>query len=239
MKWTEPIKVNSHDTDYNGVLRASGVLKYMQEAANMQLHELGPSNDELMEQGQTFFLSRIGFLTYEPIAAYEELRAQSWAGKSRGFSFNRFYRIYRGDIVVAEGVSVWALLDMNTHHPLRVDSYHANFEIDETLALDLPAHFRMPKPTEEMERVGSYTVLYDDLDKNMHMNNTRYPDMLLSTQDMRGKYAQSLVINYVNEAPLGEVLSIYSCCDGDTLYLKSVRRDGKTNAEAQLKLKDL
>ena len=51
MKWSEPIKVNSHDTDYNGVLRAGGVLKYMQEAANMQLHELGPSNDELMEKG--------------------------------------------------------------------------------------------------------------------------------------------------------------------------------------------
>lgn len=239
MKWSEPIKVNSHDTDFNGVLRAGGVLKYMQEAANMQLHELGPSNDELMEKGQTFFLSRIGFVTYEPIPAYAKLTAQSWAGESRGFSFNRFFRLYSGDRIVAEGSSVWALLNMETHRPLRVEEYHANFDIDETLSLPLPARLHIPKPLEEMEPIGSYTVHYDDLDKNMHMNNTRYPDMLLSHEDMRGKYASSFVINYISEAPMGETLSIYRYEEDGKIYYRSVRTDGKINAEAQVILKNI
>ena len=40
-------EVNVHDVDYNGIARASSILKYMQSAAQSQLTENGMSYDSL------------------------------------------------------------------------------------------------------------------------------------------------------------------------------------------------
>ena len=59
MKWTEYIKVSPHDTDINTVVSASSLIRYMQDAANSQLHNLGPSNEDLRADGKAFILSLI------------------------------------------------------------------------------------------------------------------------------------------------------------------------------------
>ena len=119
--------VNSHACDFNGVARPSAVMTYLQEAVNLQIEKCGPTDREMRAEGKTFILSRIGVCQYEPIHAYETLRAETWAAPSRGYSFLRCYRLFRGESLIAEASSVWAYVDIATKHPLRTTEYHPNF----------------------------------------------------------------------------------------------------------------
>jgi acyl-ACP thioesterase len=87
-----------------------------------------------------------------------------------------------------------------------------------------------------MHKVGNYTVYYSDTDQNRHMNNTRYPDMYSNFLPLDGKRIRSMSIAYMNEAPLGEVLSVEMAENDGFYYFRTVRSDGKINSEAQIEL---
>ena len=126
MKWTEDYRINVHDTDLNGIVSVSGILRYMQDTANLQMRGQGPSYDELFSRGYSFVLSRMGISIYAPLRAHEQITSQSWAVASRGVTFNRCYQICRGNDIVAEAVSAWALLDVKEHRLCRVGEIPLN-----------------------------------------------------------------------------------------------------------------
>jgi acyl-ACP thioesterase len=238
MIYRHSFTVNSHACDYNGVVRPSAVMTYLQEAANMQLLTCGQSYEDMKAAGQFFVLSRIGVVLHTPIRAYEQLHAETWAVPSRGFSFFRCHRLLRGEDVICEATSVWALLDVATRRPLRVTEYKQTFDNVETPDLVLPDRIRMSR--DGLQSVGKYTVRYADTDQNQHMNNTAYPDMLCGFLDLHGKYINRFSINYFQEAPLGTRLeAFYEAGEEGQHLFRTVREDGETNVEASLSTKAL
>ena len=238
MIFRETFKVNSHSCDYNGIVRPGAVITYLQEAANLQLETCGPSDAEMRAEGQFFVLSRLGMALSSPIRAYETLTAETWAAPSRGFSFLRCHRLLRGDEVICEACSVWALLSMKDRRPLRVDAYHPNYDEEPLSAFGMPDRVRVD--AEGLCEVGRHTVRYADTDRNEHMNNTVYADMLAGFLDLHGKYVSRLSINYFHEAPIGMELSVLHEQTNEGLHLfRTLREDGETNVEAAFTLSDL
>ncbi len=237
MIYRHSFTVNSHACDYNGIVRPSAVMTYLQEAANMQLKTYGPSYDEMKAGGQFFVLSRIGVTVHTPLRAYEQLHAETWALPSRGFSFLRCHRILRGEDVICEATSVWALLDVATRRPLRVTDYQPNFTVEETEVV-MPDRVRIQQ--ENLQPLGKYTVRYADTDQNEHMNNTVYADMLCGFLDLHGKYVNRFSINYFHEAPIGTKLDILGVAGDEGAHLfRTVREDGETNVEASFSTTNL
>ena len=234
MKWREEYKIDSQDLDYNGVVRASVLMRYMQESANAQCRACGPSLESLRgERGLAFLLSRFSAGFYDTVYAYDTLTAETWGVESKGFSFNRCYRLWRGDLVVAEAVSVWALVDVESRRPIRVSEYTPGFDYEEMLTLDAPPRIVFPAAS-PLHLVGEHTVTYGETDMNMHMNNTRYSDMLCSTMSMTGRRIYRMSFNFLNEAKLGETVNIYSAHHNESDFFRTVRTDGKVNVEAQI-----
>lgn len=239
MKWTEQYCISCHDEDLRGVAKASSVLRYMQDCVNAQMLSCGPSNDDLRRQGKGFLLSRVYTEITEPLYAFDKIEAQTWSCGQKGFRFFRCHQLVRRGRVVARTYSVWALIDIAQGKLLRTSEFHAGFDDDPPFDTDsLVQNFALPH-TEDMEAVGTHRVTYSEADVNRHMNNTEYPDMLADHIDLSGKRISYFAINFQNEAPLGEVLSVYStpAPDGEIL-LRTVRGDGKTNIEAKLCLTD-
>lgn len=235
MKFSESFTVNSHQCDAHGIARPTALMTYMQEAANLQLRTYGPSGDELRENGQAFVLSRIGMSFYAPLYAYNTYTMQTWSCESRGYSFYRCHRLLDGDKVLAEAVSVWALLDIASKKPLRTSEFHPNFEPDEMLDLALPSRIRILP--ENLTAVGEHTVRYSETDINRHMNNTVYADMLCNFVDMSERRAAHICINYFNEAPLGDTLQVcLEEAEPDIYRFRTLRGDGKINVEAEIVL---
>ena len=232
MKYTDTHKVISQYTDVDGVLKPGALLRYMQEAAANAMIADGPSYDELARRGLVFVISKITLSIYSDVHANDEITVETWATESVRASFNRAYRVLRGGIVVAEAASVWALLDTNRHRLVRVGDVELCYREDEPLDLDIPAKMHLP---ENMKLVGERRVSYSDIDRNRHMNNTAYADMICDFI-FRSEISRviKMTISYVNEAPFGEELKVYVASDDDTHHIRTIREDGKVNIEAEV-----
>ena len=133
-------------------------------------------------------------------------------------------------------MSVWALIDTSDHSLIRVNNFDLGLTTHTPLELEIN-RFHIP---EGAVPVGKYRVNYDDADQNLHMNNTRYPDMYSNFLDLNGKRIHTISINFIKEAPLGDELTVYlTKADNGAYYFRTVRSDGELNTEAEIWLSEI
>ncbi len=229
------LTVDIHDVDFNGIARASSLMKYIQSAAQTQLTANGMSYDELKSINKAFILSKVRLEFTSSVRAYERLSAITFPANSRGYSFLRCYKLERDGQTIGRAASVWALVDTKTHALVKVNDF--DLGLDTYDPLDIPlTRIVVPANTEP---VGEYIVSYADTDQNRHMNNTRYPDMYSSYLPMENKRIESITIFYYAEAPMGEHLKVERGSSNDSYYFRTRREDGKINTEAEIKLCDI
>lgn len=206
MKFIKTYPVSSHDFAHNNTIRPSAVLRYMQETANTQLFEEKPSYAELLAMGYAFVLSRVHVKIYSSFCAYETITAESWALPESGASFDRCYRLLRGNEVLAEAYAVWALLNRHTHSLCRTGELPLHYSTDTPLAIS--PRLRLPKVS--LAQVGEHDVRYSEIDCNGHMNNTNYPDMLCDyLPEIDSSVVTEFFIHYLSEAKLGDHLTVF------------------------------
>ena len=236
MIFSEKYITTWYDTDAFRRVRPTQMLVYMQEVSNHHMSTCGMSLDELRDKrGLAFILSKIRMEIFAPLYAYEEIEVQTWTCASHGFVTRRFYRIMRGDDVIAVADTVWALIDLKDHQLVKwEDCGEYDFEDEEPMELDVPLRFRLPHGADTVS-VGTRRIVYSDLDYNMHMNNTRYPDMLCDYLELEDtKRIRGFVLSYLHEAAYADVLDVRMHREGDSAYFRTVSDKGQTCLEAQI-----
>ncbi len=234
-KYSYELLADIHDMDFNGVAKASAVLKYIQTAAQNQLTENGLSYDELKSRGIAFIISRMKLEILKPISVYDALVPTSFPCHSRGFIFPRCYTIEREGEVIARAISHWALIDIEKHTLVRTASFDLPIQTSDALDIEL-THERFP---DGMDEVGTYTVSYQDIDQNRHLNNTKYADMFSNFIPLDKKRIATLDISYKNEARWKEVLTVHRATHDGRIYLRTTLPDGRINAEAIITVTDI
>ena len=244
MRYSRKFTTKWHDTDANRIVTASKILMYMQETGNLQCKEYGNPLDEMRdEKGQGFILGSISVKIFKPIYAYEDIEVFTWCRESRGFSFVRYFEIMRGGEVVAAASSLWALVDVNTKSLVRGDEsmdqfYPIDTPLDES---NLPKRVRIKRDA-PLTLVGERKIMFSDIDYNMHMNNTKYPDMVFDyLPDREDKYISGISLSYVKEAAYGDTLSVHlGALDGDG-YREVVTKNsaGERCLECKVKLENI
>ena len=224
-----------HDTDANRTVRPTQILVFMQEASNHHIKSLGVDLDKLRdEQGLAFLLSKIRLALYKPLYAFEEITVETWTTASRGFSFNRFFKIKRGDEVIAAADTTWALISLKSGELCKVDEFDFKFEHEEPIDIGLPMRFRVPK-NELLELIGERKIVYSDLDYNMHMNNTRYADMLCDFMPYdKISNIKGISLSYLHEAAFGNTVKVYRTNSEERFDFRTVNEDGKVCLEAEI-----
>lgn len=235
MEFRMKTEVDVHDVDYNGIAKTSSIMKYIQTAAQCQLTERGMSYDNLKERGRAFILSRVKLEVLKPLRAYAPLTAITYPCESRGYSFLRCYALECDGEVVAKAISVWALIDTESHALVRVN----DFDLGLTTLPQNDLVLRAMKLPSAMTDIGGYGVHYGDVDQNRHMNNTKYPDMYSNFLPLQGKMIRSISINYSSEAQIGEKLRVQRGEEDGYFYFRTIRSDGMVNSEAQIELCDI
>lgn len=240
MKWSFNYSVNVNDLDSNYILSASGILRFMQDAANREMEAHGPTYLELFESGFSFILCRIRLKSYLPVTVHDNITVETWTTVSKSLQFDRYYRMIRNGETVAEAATAWAMVGVNDKRLHRASEFDLNYVVDDALELPLPPRMKIPEGT-EMKFMAERKVEYPDIDLNEHMNNTRYPDIFCGYIEggMKGKRMTSFSISFVNEAHLGDTIKYYSGAGESSYYVRSVRSDGKTNAEAEITLESI
>lgn len=238
MKYTEKYTVKWHDTDASRRVRPSALVVYMQETANRQFVSAKRDLDKERDGAKVaFILSKISLDFLSPVYAYEEIEAETFTCESRGFSFNRGFRILRAGEEVARGASVWALVSLGDGKLLRADAYDVGFENEPIQETNAPLRIKMPKH-DEFEFVGKRKTVYSDIDYNMHMNNTRYPDMLCDFMELADtEKICGMSLSYLGESALGDEIDVLRVKKENSYFFKTLNKDGKTLLEAQVILK--
>ena len=235
MKFSGEYRVNANDMDVNSIVSASGVLRFMQDAAYSQMEEDGMSYGTLVEEyGVAFILSKIRMSLYAPLYSHDRILGESWACPSRGATFLRCHRILRGTETIAEAVSSWALVGVADKRLHRVGEIALPYGEEEPLTPDSPSRMKIP-PQLPLSLVGERTVAYEDIDSNGHMNNTRYPDMLCDfTDGILSRRVVGLSMSFLHEATFGHTLKVYRVDRGEEHLFRTVDADGVTCLEARM-----
>ena len=237
MKHSEHYRIKWHDTDCNRRVRPSQVMMYMQETANAHLSAYAMNLDELRDRrGLAFLLSRASVELYADLHDRDEIDVFTWICESRGLSFNRCFQVMRGGELVAQAFTVWGLLDLSEKRLLRSNQFEYPFEGEEALVPTVPSRVHLPQGL-VMEEVGRRRIGYADIDYNLHMNNTHYPDMLCDfTPDILNRRVRGLALSYLHEATYGHTLRIFRAPAEGGYVFRTVDEDGTVCFEALLLL---
>jgi acyl-ACP thioesterase len=130
---------------------------------------------------------------------------------------------------------VWALIDTESRSLVRVNDFELGLPTLPPLDLAIP-RLRMPS---ELTEIGGYGVHYGDADQNLHMNNTKYPDMYSNFLPLENRMIGSITISYKNEAKLGEKLRVHRAEYDGAYYFRTLRGDGSINSEAEIRLREI
>ena len=241
MYTTAPHKVSIHEIDINGNLYPSRLLTLMQEAAYGQFDEAG-NNIKTMrtEKNLGLWVTRIAMSVYDKISEGDTICARSTpTNDSRGLMFNRCYQLVRGDEIVAEAISVWTLLDTKEMKPIKFSDTDFGMPFVDPIDISAPTRFPFPRDMEMCEK-GRHKVRYSDIDYNMHLTNTRYPNLICDMlPSLEGKRVSEFSISFVNQAETGEELTFLVGEWEGAYYVRSLRSDGKVNIEARVKLENI
>ena len=236
MKHIENYTVRWHDTDAGREMRPTALLALMQETSNLQFLRAGRSLDALRDSdGVGFILSRIAVDVLKPLYAYDDIRVETFTCEGRGLTFPRGFRVYRGEELVARCHSTWALMRVCDRTLVRVEDAPLGFENESVQETETPLRHRAPRELPFVP-VGERRIVWSDLDYNMHMNNTKYPDTVcdfLPTPEQLRVVGMSF--SYLKEAHYGDTVRVERADGGDGVYYFRTYREDELCLEAMLR----
>ena len=214
-----PLKVASYDTDRVDRMRLSAVLRYQQEAGEQHLGPAGLGWRDLSDHGIAFVASRWHAAIHRLPQLDEEVTLTTWHRNRKG---PRFFRCYEwhdtaGNLLI-EGVMQFALVSVTDHRLLRGDEFMTLAPLPDAtrdVACGDPGRFRL---SEEMDN-GTHKVRWSDIDRNGHMNNTRYADLMWDVvpEDWQDETPTDVEIYFSGESRQGDMLVLCSSVEADNV----------------------
>lgn len=173
--WRESFEVKSYNVDFQQNLKPSALMQFFQEVASNHAAELGGGYDVLILRDLFWALSRLNVEIARMPHWGESILIETWPCGNEGLFFRRDFIVYDKDQqVIIRGVSGWLLVNVSTLRPQRPSQLGIDLPINKgIIAL---AHFP-ERITVETEQVAfRKAVAYNEIDQNLHVNNTRYLD---------------------------------------------------------------
>ncbi len=206
--------VQDYEIQPNGVIRPSALFRYFQKVAGADLDACGLSYDTLASNGMAFVLVNINVHFEHTIVVGDTLRIDTYPRSTSGASFIRDFTVYVGDRLAALASSQWVLIDTEKRTILRPSALQSvgTIQPDHMFPFILPS-LPLMRTAAPLQRTDVRKVYYSSLDRNQHMNNTFYPDILwdyLPTSCLSGLAGADFAIRYQKEARIGETFTVFT-----------------------------
>lgn len=223
-----PLKIATYDVGPDDRLRLSAILRYQQEAAERHLATGGMGWNDLMAQGIAFVASRWHVELIRVPTMGERVTLTTWHRERKGPRFFRCFswRDSAGKEVI-RGVMQYALVAVEDHRLLRGNEFD-RFGVEEhpehTVPCADPAKWRQPALT----AADTFTVRWSDTDRNGHLNNTRYADLVCDTLPggMEGRRLTDVQLYFAGEARIGDVLTLGNALEDGVCYVSGSTERG-------------
>ncbi len=231
-------RIRSYEVDFRGKVSPVALLNYLQDAAAEHAYRLGVSVTVLQSRGLTWVLSRTHLKLFHTPGVGEVLRVRTWPSlRDHRFTCREFQLYDRKDNLVALATSSWAVLDLATRRPVRLDSSLPPYLLDPRRAVE-DDFASLPK-LEVSERELPFRVRLMDMDLNRHVNNAVYTGWALEVvppQIMEECRLQELEVAFRAEARYGDSI-ISRCAAGgnNSTFLHQIADKGDGKELARLR----
>ena len=207
-QYVQSFLVDDMAVDRFGYLKPSAILYYAQEVAGEHCKALALDYDTLARRRMFWAVIRHRVqITRLPVRG-ETIRVETWPMPTTKVAYPRSVVAYdESGEEVFRAISLWVLMDLDTR--AMVLPRASGIIVEGTLRgteLALPGAV-IPKT---FGLRGTRTVCFTDLDRNGHMNNTRYLDWaydLLPSSFHREHTLREMTVSYSAEAREGQVLT--------------------------------
>ncbi len=201
--------------DRFGKLKLSTLLYYSQEVAGRHFDRIAMTYAQLAQRGLFWAIIRQRVRIFRLPESGEEIRVETWPMPNTRSAFPRNVVAY--DMQGRElfrVLSLWVLMDVASR--AMVLPGKSGLALPGTVHGDeLPAPTSLP--VRELKHHRDRTVCFTDLDRNGHMNNTKYLDWiadLLPSEFHREHSPLEFTVCYLNEAREGQTLTLSWEMDG-------------------------
>ena len=207
--YTQSFEITDLHVDCCGRLLPSKILFLMQEVAGNHFAELAMDYDSLADRGLFWAITRNKVqITRLPLRG-EKLRLETWPMPTTRVAFPRSIIAYdETGNEVFRSITLWVLMDLNNRSMILPGK--SGIAVAGTLrGNELSAPLGLPAKVLQNHR--SRYVNFTDLDRNAHMNNTRYLDWiydLLGSAFHAEHTIREFTVCYLNEAREGQKLDV-------------------------------
>ena len=205
----QDFEINGSAVDCYGRLKPSMILFYAQEVAGNHFALLSMDYESLQERNLFWAITRCKVQILRLPHIGEKIRVETWPMPTTRVAYPRFVVGYdESGNEVFKVMSLWVLMDIRSR--VMVLPGKSGITVAGTVRgneLALPGSI-VPK---NMENIVCRKVCFNDLDRNFHMNNTRYLDWvfdLLSADFHREHPFREFTVCYHSEAREGQTLEL-------------------------------
>ncbi|MBP3673373.1 MAG: hypothetical protein J6J18_06035 [Oscillospiraceae bacterium] len=214
--------------DRYGRLKPSMILFYAQEVAGQHCKELALDYETLAEKQLFWAVTRHRVQISRTPMRGETIRVETWPMPTTKVAYPRSIVAYdEQGREVFRAITVWVLMNLDTRNMILPGK--SGIIVSGTLRGTELASPRSLLPM-VMKNHDSRTVRYTDLDRNGHMNNTRYFDWiddLISSDYHRAHPVKEFTICYHSEAREGQTLDMnWEILDGPSVQVDGTRQNG-------------
>lgn len=230
--YQQTFTVNDSQVDRFGYLRPAAMLWFAQEVAGDHFALLSMDYDSLSRRGLFWAVTRHRVQINRLPRLGETIRIETWPMPTTRVAFPRSLVAYdeQGNELF-RSISIWVLMDTNTRNMILPGK--SGISVPGTLRgleLATPTGLVAREFADSRERA----VCFTDLDRNGHMNNTRYLDWiadLLPSAFHQNHRVKEFTVCYLSEAKEGEVLTMHWGLQNDNTLQVDAYRQGEEKQE--------
>lgn len=205
------VLIQTHNYDWNDHIKPQGVFELFQDLAALHADELGIGYENMMNNNMAWVIL---YETYEIIKMpkfLENVIVKTWPKPKGRIEFEREYLIsdLNGNDLI-KGISNWVVIDINNRSFVRAEKVDYDGQYYTYTNYNEKVKRKIGLDKESAKDSFSFKVLYDDLDHNKHMNNTRYLSHIYNNYDFKeNEFCRKCEIAFIKEAKLGDVCQVY------------------------------
>ena len=207
--YTQSFEITDQHVDCCGRLLPSKILYLMQEVAGTHFAQLSMDYESLAARGLFWAITRNKVqITRLPMRG-ETIRLETWPMPTTRVAYPRSIVAYdEAGNEVFRSITLWVLMDLNNRSMVLPGK--SGIEVAGTLRGNELAS-PLGLPAKALANRRSRYVNFTDLDRNAHMNNTKYLDWIydLLGSSFHAKHTiREFTVCYLNEAREGQKLEL-------------------------------
>lgn len=240
LQHTQIFTIAVDEVDFFDRIKPSAILQYFQDLATVHATEIGIGYEKMKEDNLCWILSRLSVVIEKYPKLGEVIKVITYPLKPHMVDAIRDYYIYdMNDNLLIRGTSKWCVIDTQSRAIRRCGPMFS-FSAEQympTISIE-----NGNSKIADIQSIGvgfeafKSKALITDLDRNMHMNNARYGDIILNACDfdfLTNNSVKSFDINFLSELKINDEYHVNKI-NTDNFTLFEAMKQNETVFRAQV-----